>query len=68
VTPTQEEIQSRLMAISRMMGAYYPRINMKTQIKFRKLMDPFLDELVEMTDPRTIDLLVVKEWKKNHGR
>ena len=50
-----------------MMGAYYSRLDSKGVLKFRQLMDPFLDNLVDMTDPRTIDLLVIKEWKKTHG-
>jgi len=53
----------RLTEISAAMGYAYTHLNSKQIIKFRQSMDIFLDKILDMMSPKTINLLVVKEYK-----
>jgi len=53
-----------LSRLSAAMGYSYTHFNSKQIIKIRQSMDIFLDKILDMMDPRIIDLLVVKEYKE----
>jgi len=58
----------RLTEISAAMGYAYTHMNAKQIIKFRQSMDIFLDKILDMMAPKTIDLLVVKLYKEKIRR
>jgi len=53
-----------LQRISAAMGYAYTHLPNNEIIKFRQSMDVFLDEILDMMNPKTIDLLVIKLYKE----
>jgi len=60
---TMKQLEA-LQRISAAMGYAYTHLNSKDIIKFRQSMDIFLDKILDMMDPKTINLLVVKDYKE----